>query len=127
MIANIAISASKIELDSALKQYIERKIGRLDRFLPRHARKSVHAEVRLIDVNRPGGNKYECEVIIHVPAATITAKDTTLNTFAAVDIVEEKLKNQLRKYKDAHEQASQGGRHGILRRFKSRLAGSEVV
>ncbi len=127
MIAHIAMSASKLEFDDALKNYITKKIGRLDRFLPRHARKSVHAEVLIAQVNRAHGNKYECEVVIHVPDATITAKDSTLNSFAAVDIVEEKIKNQLKKYKDTRTMASRGGRHGILRRFKSRLAGSEVV
>jgi putative sigma-54 modulation protein len=127
MIANITMSANKLELDGPLKNYITKKIGRLDRFLPRHARKSVHAEVVIAQVNRAHGNKYECEVVIHVPDVTITAKDSTLNSFAAVDIVEEKLKNQLKKYKDSRTEASQGGRHGILRRFKTRLAGGEAI
>src|SRR6266496_2786117 len=122
MITNIAIVTSKMELDEAIKQYVNKKIGRLDRFLPRHARQSVHANAILRQVNRAHGNKYECEVVLHVPDQQLTATDSTLNIFAAIDIVEEKLKNQLKRYKATRQQASLGGRHGILRRIKLRLA-----
>lgn len=77
------------------------KVGRLDRFAPVHARKSMRAEVKLRQVDLAHGNKYEAEVILQVPDKTITAKDTTLNMMAAIDIVEAKLVAQLRKYKDS--------------------------
>ena len=127
MITNIAIVTSKMELDEAIKQYVNKKIGRLDRFLPRHARQSVHANAILRQVNRAHGNKYECEVVLHVPDQQLTATDSTLNIFAAIDIVEEKLKNQLKRYKATRQQASLGGRHGILRRIKLRLARGESL
>lgn len=38
-------------------------------------------------------------MIINVPDKKITAKDSTMNVLAAVDIVEAKLNGQLRKYK----------------------------
>jgi len=34
-----------------------------------------------------------------LPGETITAKETTVNIYAAIDIVEQKIKSQLRKYK----------------------------
>ncbi|HEX4662638.1 MAG TPA: ribosome-associated translation inhibitor RaiA [Candidatus Saccharimonadales bacterium] len=127
MISHIDITGSKVDVDASLKQYIFKKIGRLDKYLPRRARKSVKAEVILRFVNRTHGNKYECEVLLHVPDSQITAKDSTLNMFAAVDIVEEKLKNQLRKYKDKHTVALRGRQHGILRRIKAQLARSQAL
>lgn len=102
MIQSIAISGVKYTVDDATKRYVNRKIGRLDRFLPRHARKSVTAEVKLKEVNRDHGNKYEAEIIVSVPDKLIMAKDTTVNMMAAVDIVEAKIITQLRKYKDVH-------------------------
>jgi putative sigma-54 modulation protein len=102
MIAKIDTSGINLDLSDDIKKYIDRKIGRLDKFIPRHARKSVHAEAKLRETNNRLGNKYECEVILHVPGGTIQAKEATLNMFAAVDIVEAKLRNQLTKYKDAH-------------------------
>lgn len=101
MIKSIAISGVKFTPDTLTKKYVRRKIGRLDRFLPRHARKSASAEVKLKEVNRDHGNKYEAEILLHVPDKDLTAKDSTLNILAAVDIVEAKLAAQLRRYKDA--------------------------
>jgi ribosomal subunit interface protein len=85
--------------------------------LPRHARKSATAEVKLRQVNRENGNKYEAAVILHIPDKILTAKDSTVNMLAAVDIVEAKLVNQLRKYKQA---AVYVKRRGMLARLKRR-------
>lgn len=124
MIQSIAITGVKYDIDDTTKRYITQKIGRLDRFLPRHARKSVTAEVRLKEVNRDHGNKYEAEVILHVPDKQLTAKDSTVNMFAAVDIVEAKIVSQLRKYKDMHI-AHTGKTRSVLSRFKRSYAREE--
>ncbi len=124
MIQSIAISGIKYEPDEKTKQYVMRKVGQLDRFLPRHARKSVTAEVKLRQVNRDHGNKYEAEVILSVPDKKLTAKDSTLNMFAAVDIVEHKLTMQLKKYKDAHL-GHVGKTRAALSRFKRSYAREE--
>jgi len=120
MIQNIDISGVKYEPDAITKKYVMKKIGRLDRYLPKHARKSVTAEVKLKEVNREQGNKYEAEVILHIPNKQLTAKDSTMNMLAAVDIVEAKLTTQLKKYKEAH--IPHVGRRGVLSRFKRSYA-----
>jgi putative sigma-54 modulation protein len=106
--------------DDSTKKYIKKKIGGLDRLAPRHARKSIHAEVKLAEVNRDKGNKYEVEVVMSVPEKRLTAKDTTMNMLAAVDIVEAKLATQLRKYKQEH--IPHVGRRKLLDRFKRSYA-----
>lgn len=100
MIASVDITGVKYNVDRNTLRYVTRKIARLDRFLPKHARKSVTADVKLKLVNRDHGNKYEAEVILNVPDKRLTAKDSTVNMLAAIDIVEAKLMAQLRKYKD---------------------------
>ena len=100
MIKNITITGVKYELTNVTRKYVEKKIGALDKYLPRHAKKSATADVKIKQINNPGGNKYEVEVIINVPDKKITAKDSTMNVLAAVDIVEAKLNGQLRRYKD---------------------------
>jgi putative sigma-54 modulation protein len=119
MIEPIDIVGQKFELDEDIKRYVRKKIGRLDRYLSRHARKSVKAEVKLRDVGKNHGNKYECEVILHLPNETVVAKDSTLNIFAAVDIVEVKLKNQLKKYKDMRTPRRSRIKEYMARRFSS--------
>lgn len=99
MIASIDIVGVKYIVEDQARAYVLRKIARLDRYLPKHARKSVTADVKLRQVNRDHGNKYEAEIILNVPDKRLTAKDSTVNMFAAIDIVEAKLINQMRKYK----------------------------
>lgn len=100
MIEKIDITGIKLDLDDDIKRYVSKKIGKLDRYIPRHARQSVHAEVRLMNIGQQHGNTYECRVLLHLPEETVDARDSTMNVFAAIDIVEEKLKNQLKRYKD---------------------------
>ena len=103
MIENVDITGvGTYRADDLTKKYIRKKIGSLDRLAPRHARKSLRADVKIAEVNRDKGNKYEVEVLLFVPDHTITAKDSTMNVLAAVDIVEAKLNGQLRKYKQAN-------------------------
>jgi len=120
MIQSIDVAGVKYTVDSVTKKYAIKKIGRLDRYLPKHARKSVTAEVKLKEVNRDHGNKYEAEVILNVPDKRLTAKDTTTNMMAAIDIVEAKIATQLKKYKQAH--IAHIGSSALLSRFKRSYA-----
>lgn len=118
MIESIEITGVKYEVDEVTRKYVMKKIGRLDRYLPRHARKTARAEVKLRQINEAHGNKYEAEVILHVPDKILTATDSTMNVLAAIDIVEAKLAMQLHKYKDTS--IAHLGRRGVLGRFKRR-------
>ena len=67
-------------------------------------------------MNHDHGNKYEVEVIMKIPGKTLTAKDSTGNIMAAIDIVEAKLLSQLHDYKEAN--IPHLGRRGLMSRFK---------
>ena len=115
MISHIDISGIHYEVSDDLKKYVTRKVSKLDRFVPRPARKSMHAEVKLTEL-KTKSDKNQCEIILHLPEQQIVAKEATVNMFAAIDIVETKIKNQLKKYKDLHGGDRQDHR-GTLRRF----------
>jgi len=70
----------------------------------------------LEQVDHDHGNKYEVEVIIYVPGKLITASDSTSNVLAAVDIVEAKVRAQLRDHKQTN--ITHIGSRRILSRFK---------
>lgn len=121
MIARIDTAGINVELGDDIKRYITKKIGKLDKYMPKHARQSVHAQVKLRETNNRLGNKYECEVLLHLPNQQLQAKESTLNMFAAVDIVEAKLKNQLVKYKQAHIAHLREKHPGFLGRLRVRM------
>ena len=99
MIERIEISGQHYEVDDDVRKYVEKKIGRLDKYMQSHARKSAHAEVILKQSKAKDKNQYTAEVILHVPKDRITAKESTMNIYAAIDIVEAKLTTQLKKAK----------------------------
>jgi ribosomal subunit interface protein len=102
MLQKLEIQGVHTTLDPRLRRYVMRKIGGLDRYLPRHARESAHAEVHLKEAKIKRDNGSACEVTLFLPHETIVIKERALNMYAAVDIVEAKLKQQLKKYKDLH-------------------------
>ena len=116
MVSQIEISGIHYDVSDELKKYISKKLGRLDRFIPRHARKTLKIDVKLTE-RKTKSDRNQCEIIVHLPDQKLTAKEATINMFAAIDIVEAKIRSQLKKYKELH-----GGDHkdhrGILRRFR---------
>ena len=98
----LEINGVHTELDAKIKKYVTTKITKLEKYLPKHARESAHAEVFLKEKKIKAKKECACEVVLHLPKGTIRIEETTMNMYAAVDIVEAKLKNQLKKYKETH-------------------------
>jgi putative sigma-54 modulation protein len=117
MISNISVTGIHYDVSSKMERYVRSKIGRLDRYMPRGARRSVRAEVRLIEDKGNRNDKYQAEVVLHIKNGNLTAKESTLNMYAAIDIVEAKLKNQLRKHKEKHMDHRRD-RKGVMRRLR---------
>lgn len=120
MIQNMEIKGIHSEVDSDLYQYTIKKLGKLDKYISKHARESARMEVMLKERKIKANKQYTCEVVINLPRETIAVKETTLNMFAAVDIVETKLKNILKKYKDKHDPKHFPRR--VLTKIRSRRA-----
>lgn len=102
MFTKFEISGIHLSVDDDLRKYATRKIGNLDKYLPRASRASAHAEVFLKVGKAKDKQAATCEVTLHLPHETVNVQETTLNLYAAIDIVEEKLKHQLQKYKELH-------------------------
>jgi len=102
MIEKLEINGVHMSVGDDLKRYVIRKIGRLDRYVARPVRESIHAEVKLKEGRAKDKQQRTCEVIMHLPQDTFVISETTVNIYAAVDIAEEKLKKHLHKYKDLH-------------------------
>ncbi|HEY5667756.1 MAG TPA: ribosome-associated translation inhibitor RaiA [Candidatus Saccharimonadales bacterium] len=118
MIKRLEISGVHMEVGDDLRKYVVRKIGRLDRYIPKASRESVHADIKLKESKAKDKNERTCEVVLHLPQETLALSETTINIYAAIDIVEAKLRNQLRRYKDIH--ASPRFRQRLLARLKRR-------
>jgi ribosomal subunit interface protein len=120
MLQKFEINGVHTNIDPALRKYVTKKIGGLDRYVSRHSRQSAHAEVYLKESKAQASDGFICEVTMHLPHQTLVVKESGLNMYAAVDIAEVRIKGQLKKYKELHG----GGklhRH-LMARFKSKTA-----
>lgn len=100
MIDKIDLSGKNYEISESFKKYVEKRIGKLDRYLPRGNKKDLIAKVVISEVDHPHGNKYEISVAMEIPGGkVIAAEDECSNVFAGIDIIEAKLKGQIRRFK----------------------------
>jgi putative sigma-54 modulation protein len=103
MLQKFEVRGVHVDVDDKLKAYINKKIGGLDKYISRHGRTSAHAEVHLKESTKSRTKDHSrCEVTLRLPHQTIVVKESSLNMYAAVDIAEAKLKQQLQKYKELH-------------------------
>jgi ribosomal subunit interface protein len=119
MIEKIEIEGIHMEVDDNMRRYVLRKIGHLDKYLPKRAKESAHAEV-MLKTTDDKINHTTCEVTLYLPKETINVKESTINIYAAIDIVEAKLKHQIQKYKELHESAKLS-RH-LIAKFRKKAA-----
>ncbi|HEY2004502.1 MAG TPA: ribosome-associated translation inhibitor RaiA [Candidatus Saccharimonadia bacterium] len=95
------ITARNFEVDEKMKDYVEDKIGNLEKYLPRRVRGNLSAAVVLADdANGREDNRFVCEVVMTVNGSKMVSREGTVNIYAAIDIVEAKLRQQCHKYKE---------------------------
>ncbi len=103
MIKNIQIAGVHTKLTADEEMYIDKKIGSLDRFIPRQSRSAAKVEVKLKESKRKTAkDKFTCEVIFHLPHGSVTVTEKASSQLASIDQAENKLKIQLKKYKEKH-------------------------
>lgn len=120
------ITARNFEFDDKVRTYAEDKLGSLEKFLPRVVRATANCAVILEDdPNGREDNRFVCEAVMNVPGAQLVSREGTVNIYAAIDIVEAKLKSQLSKYKEKH--ALEPRRLRMLSRWTGRKAEPEAT
>lgn len=96
---NVEISGTNYKLSDREQDYIEKKCKKLVNHMPMHSRKTAFASAKITLIDQKNDNKYQCDVVLTLPDKTLVASETAPNALAAVDIVEQKLQGQIRRYK----------------------------
>lgn len=120
------IAGVHLELQDDIKKYVVKKIDKLEKYVPRAARRSVHAEVKLKESHSKNKRQFTCEIILTLPSEKIMVTESTLNIFAAVDIAEETLKNRLKKYKDTKVSERSAHKDRKVRRLLGKILKSRA-
>lgn len=92
----LAISGKNLEVTDSLRAYVEKKIGRLDRYLPN----VTDARVELaVENTRAAKDSQIAQVTIRTRHAILRAEEASADMFASVDAVVEKMQRQADRYK----------------------------
>ena len=87
------IRGENIEITAALRDYVEKKVGRLERYFEDDITSDVNVTMKVIR------DKHTVEVTIPMPKLLLRAEETSLDMYASIDLVVEKLERQIRKHK----------------------------
>lgn len=103
MLKKFEVQGIHFNIDDELREYVTKKIGDLDHYISKRVRESAHAEVFLKEDKAKNKQHCMCEVTLFLPHQTIVVKESAETMYAAVDIAEDRVKNQLQIYKDKHD------------------------
>lgn len=102
MIKSIQLSGVHSKLTEEVRAYVQKKIGGLDKFIPKDARASAQVDVKIKESKSKDKQLFECEIIVKLPKANLAVHEKSTTALSAIDIAEDNLKNQLKKYKEKH-------------------------
>ena len=114
---NFIISGKNIDVTPGLKDAIEQKLGKLERYFT--------PETEIIVTLSVEKERQKIEVTIPVKGNIIRSEQTSDDMYVSVDLVEEVIERQLRKYKSKLVARSQGHPSGSGNNFKKEFFESE--
>lgn len=89
---NLVISGKNIDITEGLRSAVEEKIGKLERYFT----DSTEVHVTLSTEK----NRQKIEVTVPMKGSIIRAEETSTDMYVSIDLVEEVIERQLRKYKN---------------------------
>ena len=92
----LAIAGKNTEITDSLRKYVEKKIGRLDRYLPN----IIDARVELtVETPRAAKDSQIAQVTLRTKHAILRAEEASSDMFTSIDAVFDKMQRQADRYK----------------------------
>lgn len=101
----IELKETNLKLVPITKEYIEKKLQPLERFVQRYEEKGevrMFVEIAKTTRHHQGGNVFYAEVTMELPKSIIRAEATNVDVRAALDEVKDLVKRECRQYKEKH-------------------------
>ncbi len=112
---NIAIKATNLDLTPPIKQYVEEKIGHLEKFI-----QAMEAHLELDrDKHHKTGLVFHAEVNLILGSKIMHAEARGEDIYSAVDLLIPKLKEQIAKFKDKRIRLERKGSRSAKNRLTS--------
>ncbi len=91
---NYNIRGENIEVTPAIREYVEKKIAKLEKYFTETPNANVHVNLKTYNNNRS-----KVEVTIPMPNLVLRAEEDHEDMYAAIDLITDKLERQIRKHK----------------------------
>ncbi len=88
------IRGENIEVTPALRDYAEKKIGKLERYFNNTPNANVYVNLKVYN-----DKTAKVEITIPMPNLVLRAEEQNTDMYAAIDIITDKLERQIRKHK----------------------------
>ncbi|MEA1963033.1 MAG: ribosome-associated translation inhibitor RaiA [Patescibacteria group bacterium] len=113
----INIKATKIELNSAIRGYIQEKMDMLEKYLGSVTAINCDVEVAM-DVNsQQKGEIFRAEVNLSVPGELIRVEKTEKDLYKAIDKVKDHLVRSIKRYKEKRKDKKRKGKDDMANIF----------
>ncbi len=91
---NYQIRGENIEVTEAIRNHVEKKVSKLERYFTETPEANVHVNLK---VNPNKSSKVE--ITIPFPQLVLRAEEVNEDMYAAIDLIVDKLERQIRKHK----------------------------
>ncbi|MBB4824506.1 ribosomal subunit interface protein [Sporosarcina luteola] len=88
------IRGENIEVTPAIREYVEKKVHKLERYFSEGANATAHVNLKVYN-----DKQTKVEITIPMKNLTLRAEERHDDMYAAVDLIVDKLERQIRKYK----------------------------
>lgn len=88
------IRGENIEVTQALRNYVEKKVSKLERYFNEPPEANVHVNLK-VNPDKKG----KVEITIPLPQLVLRAEEVHEDMYAAIDLIVDKLERQIRKHK----------------------------
>ncbi|MBU9712793.1 ribosome hibernation-promoting factor, HPF/YfiA family [Evansella tamaricis] len=90
---NFNIRGENLEITAALRDYVEKKVGKLEKYFDMAPASEVNVKMSVLNTDQ------KVEITIPMPKLLLRAEEKHIDMYAAIDLVIEKLERQIRKHK----------------------------
>lgn len=116
----IKISAKGTEMTEALKQYVEKKIEKIEHFF--NNIQEIHVELE-VDKIREEAKRQVAKATVWASGAKLHATEATASLYSSIDLIIDNLDGQIKKFKDKliHEKRRNSAKEKQILRNNSQI------
>jgi len=102
---DLIIKGKGLEITERLQDYVEKKVGKLDRFLPTITEAWVELAV---EGTRAAQDSQVCQVTVRANGAILRAEERSEDMFSSIDTALDKMHRQIARYKGKRQSRWRG-------------------